>query len=210
MPGSRDAMDRYYPGVPPASGVKEVGGRRGDAGSRFFLPVPSSGLRVRGVAEVVGVGVSHVSSSRCTSCSWSCSYPAPCVAATRAVTGRRYMESSGLRTPWPPAWLRAGRPAIRGRITTIRVAPPGRARARIAPQCSRAIRAQIARPTARRLVAAGWIERLRRGLYATSGALPGGLALHPFAVATALGHPRRSVTGPPSTTTGSRRRCRGS
>ena len=40
-----------------------------------------------------------------------------------------------------------------------------------------------------RLAEAGWIERLRRGLYATTGALPGGIALHPFAVATALVQP---------------------
>ena len=44
MPGSRDAMDRYYLGVPSASGVKEVGGRRGDAGSGVL---PRSGVSVR-------------------------------------------------------------------------------------------------------------------------------------------------------------------
>lgn len=43
--------------------------------------------------------------------------------------------------------------------------------------------------TLRRLVDAGWVERLRRGLYATTGELPGHVALHPFAVATALVRP---------------------
>jgi predicted transcriptional regulator of viral defense system len=43
--------------------------------------------------------------------------------------------------------------------------------------------------TLRRLANAGWVERLRRGLYATTGELPGNAALHPFAVATAIVQP---------------------
>lgn len=43
--------------------------------------------------------------------------------------------------------------------------------------------------TLRRLADAGWVERLRRGLYATTGELPGNGALHPFAIATALVKP---------------------
>jgi predicted transcriptional regulator of viral defense system len=40
-----------------------------------------------------------------------------------------------------------------------------------------------------RLAEAAWILRLRRGLYAGTGRLPGGFDLHPFAVATSLVHP---------------------
>jgi predicted transcriptional regulator of viral defense system len=40
-----------------------------------------------------------------------------------------------------------------------------------------------------RLARAGWIERLRRGLYAGTGQLPGGVVVHPFAIATALVSP---------------------
>ena len=36
---------------------------------------------------------------------------------------------------------------------------------------------------------AGWIIRLRRGLYAGTGSLPGGVQVHPFAVATRLVEP---------------------
>jgi predicted transcriptional regulator of viral defense system len=36
---------------------------------------------------------------------------------------------------------------------------------------------------------AGWIIRLRRGLYAGTGSLPGGVQVHPFAVATRLVDP---------------------
>jgi predicted transcriptional regulator of viral defense system len=36
---------------------------------------------------------------------------------------------------------------------------------------------------------AGWIIRLRRGLYAGTGSLPGGIQVHPFAVATRLVEP---------------------
>jgi predicted transcriptional regulator of viral defense system len=36
---------------------------------------------------------------------------------------------------------------------------------------------------------AGWIIRLRRGLYAGTGSLPGGLRVHPFAIATRLVEP---------------------
>ncbi|HPA50976.1 MAG TPA: type IV toxin-antitoxin system AbiEi family antitoxin domain-containing protein [Thermoanaerobaculia bacterium] len=43
--------------------------------------------------------------------------------------------------------------------------------------------------TLRRLADAGWVERLRRGLYATTGELPGLAALHPFAIATAIVQP---------------------
>lgn len=43
--------------------------------------------------------------------------------------------------------------------------------------------------TLRRLTNAGWVERLRRGLYATTGELPGLGTLHPFALATALVQP---------------------
>jgi predicted transcriptional regulator of viral defense system len=43
--------------------------------------------------------------------------------------------------------------------------------------------------TLRRLANAGWVERLRRGLYATTGELPGVGSLHPFALATALVSP---------------------
>lgn len=43
--------------------------------------------------------------------------------------------------------------------------------------------------TLRRLADAGWVERLRRGLYATTGELPGNGALHPFAIATAIVQP---------------------
>lgn len=43
--------------------------------------------------------------------------------------------------------------------------------------------------TLRRLTNAGWIERLRRGLYATTGELPGLGTLHPFALATVLVQP---------------------
>ncbi len=43
--------------------------------------------------------------------------------------------------------------------------------------------------TLRRLADAGWVERLRRGLYATTGELPGASALHPFAIATAVVKP---------------------
>ena len=43
--------------------------------------------------------------------------------------------------------------------------------------------------TLRRLADAGWVERLRRGLYATTGELPGNAALHPFAIATAIVQP---------------------
>lgn len=37
-----------------------------------------------------------------------------------------------------------------------------------------------------RLAAGGWIVRLRRGLYAGTGRLPGQVAVHPFAIATHL------------------------
>jgi len=40
-----------------------------------------------------------------------------------------------------------------------------------------------------RLADAGWIMRLKRGLYAGTGRLPGGADVHPFAVATALVRP---------------------
>lgn len=43
--------------------------------------------------------------------------------------------------------------------------------------------------TLRRLTDAGWVERLRRGLYATTGELPGNASLHPFAIATAIVEP---------------------
>jgi predicted transcriptional regulator of viral defense system len=43
--------------------------------------------------------------------------------------------------------------------------------------------------TLRRLADAGWVERLRRGLYATTGELPNRAALHPFAIATAIVQP---------------------
>lgn len=36
---------------------------------------------------------------------------------------------------------------------------------------------------------AGWIMRLRRGLYAGTGSLPGGIQVHPFAIATRLVEP---------------------
>ena len=36
---------------------------------------------------------------------------------------------------------------------------------------------------------AGWIIRLRRGLYAGTGSLPGGVQVHPFAIATRLVEP---------------------
>ncbi|MBM3298784.1 MAG: type IV toxin-antitoxin system AbiEi family antitoxin domain-containing protein [Deltaproteobacteria bacterium] len=36
---------------------------------------------------------------------------------------------------------------------------------------------------------AGWIVRLRRGLYAGTGSLPGGVRVHPFAIATRLVKP---------------------
>ncbi len=36
---------------------------------------------------------------------------------------------------------------------------------------------------------AGWIIRLRRGLYAGTGSLPGGIRVHPFAIATRLVEP---------------------
>lgn len=37
-----------------------------------------------------------------------------------------------------------------------------------------------------RLAASGWLMRLRRGLYAGTGALPGEAEIHPFAIATSL------------------------
>lgn len=40
-----------------------------------------------------------------------------------------------------------------------------------------------------RLADAKWIRRLKRGLYAGTGRLPGGVDVHPFAVATALVQP---------------------
>ena len=43
-----------------------------------------------------------------------------------------------------------------------------------------------------RLVAGGWLTRLRRGLFADSGRLPGGVAAPSFAVATALVAPSAS------------------
>jgi len=43
--------------------------------------------------------------------------------------------------------------------------------------------------TLRRLADAGWIVRLKRGLYAGTGRLPGGADVHPFAVATAIVQP---------------------
>jgi predicted transcriptional regulator of viral defense system len=43
--------------------------------------------------------------------------------------------------------------------------------------------------TLRRLADAGWIVRLKRGLYAGTGRLPGGTDVHPFAVATAVVQP---------------------
>ncbi len=43
--------------------------------------------------------------------------------------------------------------------------------------------------TLRRLADAGWIVRLKRGLYAGTGRLPGGVNVHPFAVATAIVRP---------------------
>jgi predicted transcriptional regulator of viral defense system len=36
---------------------------------------------------------------------------------------------------------------------------------------------------------AGWVVRLRRGLYAGTGSLPGGIRVHPFAIATRLAEP---------------------
>lgn len=39
------------------------------------------------------------------------------------------------------------------------------------------------------LVKAGWVQRLRRGLYAWGGTLPGGAQIHPFTVATQLVQP---------------------
>jgi len=41
----------------------------------------------------------------------------------------------------------------------------------------------------KRLADAGWILRLKRGLYAGTGRLPGGVDVHPFAVATAILRP---------------------
>lgn len=43
--------------------------------------------------------------------------------------------------------------------------------------------------TLSRLADSGWIVRLRRGLYAGTGRLPGGVDVHPYAVATALAQP---------------------
>jgi len=43
--------------------------------------------------------------------------------------------------------------------------------------------------TLSRLADAGWIVRLKRGLYAGTGRLPGGFEVHPFAVATAIVKP---------------------
>jgi predicted transcriptional regulator of viral defense system len=40
-----------------------------------------------------------------------------------------------------------------------------------------------------KLAASGWIVRLRRGLYAGTGSLPGGVEVHPFAIATSLVSP---------------------
>ena len=40
-----------------------------------------------------------------------------------------------------------------------------------------------------RLADAGWIVRLKRGLYAGTGKLPGGVDVHPFAIATAMVRP---------------------
>lgn len=40
-----------------------------------------------------------------------------------------------------------------------------------------------------RLTDAGWIVRLRRGLYAGTGRMPGGVDVHPFAIATAVVQP---------------------
>ena len=40
-----------------------------------------------------------------------------------------------------------------------------------------------------KLAASGWIERLRRGLYAGTGSLPGWVEVHPFAIATRLVSP---------------------
>ena len=38
----------------------------------------------------------------------------------------------------------------------------------------------------RRLVAAGWVRRLKRGLFAVTGKVPGSVAAHDFAIATAI------------------------
>lgn len=40
-----------------------------------------------------------------------------------------------------------------------------------------------------RLAASGWIKRLRRGLYAGTGKLPGEVEVHPFAIATSMVSP---------------------
>jgi predicted transcriptional regulator of viral defense system len=40
-----------------------------------------------------------------------------------------------------------------------------------------------------RLARAGWIRRIKRGLYATTGKLPGSMAPHDFTVALALASP---------------------
>jgi predicted transcriptional regulator of viral defense system len=40
-----------------------------------------------------------------------------------------------------------------------------------------------------RFASSGWIVRLRRGLYAGTGSLPGGVEVHPFAIATNLVSP---------------------
>jgi predicted transcriptional regulator of viral defense system len=40
-----------------------------------------------------------------------------------------------------------------------------------------------------KLAASGWIVRLRRGLYAGTGSLPGSVEVHPFAIATSLVSP---------------------
>ena len=45
------------------------------------------------------------------------------------------------------------------------------------------------------LADAGWIIRLRRGLYAGTGQLPGGVDVPPFVLATALTHPDPSAIG---------------
>ena len=51
------------------------------------------------------------------------------------------------------------------------------------------IRQGYIRQVLSQLAMAGWVQRLRRGLYVWSGTLPGGAHIHPFVVATRLVQP---------------------
>ena len=57
----------------------------------------------------------------------------------------------------------------------------------LAPQCG--IAPRVVTNLLYQLAAAGWVQRLRNGLYAGTGSLPGDQRTHPFAIATRLVEP---------------------